>query len=333
MIQTFKYKITFILITSIILLLCAIWVISIGTVNTPLNNLPYLLFGDIANTEQTLRNLLLNIRIPRVLLAMVAGAVTAVAGVIMQALFRNPLAEPGLMGISSGASLGAVTAIVLLGSGFIMITTFAFTGSLVATLFAYLIGKRFGHSAGLLLAGIAINAISFSIIGLFTYMANDHQLRDLTFWSMGSLATSSWTILLFLIPWSFILLSILSFQWRSLNALLLGEREVIHLGFNIKNLRRHLILSVALLVGPLVAITGGINFIGLVVPHIMRMILGANHKYLIPASMFGGALLLLGADTLARTLISPAELPVGLLTSLIGGPFFLYLLLSHKQNN
>ncbi len=184
---------------------------------------------------------------------------------------------------------------------------------------------------GLLLAGIAINAIAFSSIGILTYIANDAQLRDLTFWSMGSLATSSWHLLYFLIPWTLIGLFFLYSQWKALNALLLGEREVVHLGFSMVALRKRLILTVALLVGPLVAVTGGIGFIGLVVPHIMRLLLGANHKQLMPASILGGALLLTLADTVARTLITPAELPVGLLTSLFGGPFFLYLLLRNKR--
>lgn len=324
-------KSTFLLLLAVLLLISSIWVSGQGAVYISWSDIPHLLFGEITSTEQVLQKVLIDIRLPRVILALLAGAILAISGVVMQALFRNPLAEPGLMGVSAGASLGAVTAIVLFGGSLTIIAPSAFLGSLTATLIAYLVGNRFGGTAGLLLAGIAINAIAGSIIGLITYTANDSQLRDLTFWGMGSLATASWTILSYLIPWTIFWIIMLMTQWRALNALLLGDREVNHLGFSLKKLRQHLILSVALLVGPLVAITGGIGFIGLIVPHIMRMLLGANHRFLIPASVLGGALLLSLADTAARTLIIPAELPVGLLTSLLGGPFFLYLLLRERR--
>lgn len=324
-------KPSFLLLLTLLLLFSTLWTIGQGAVYIPWTDIPRFLWGDILPQEEVLRKVLIDIRLPRLLLALLAGAILATAGVVMQALFRNPLAEPGLMGVSAGASLGAVAAIVLFGAGLSIIAPLAFIGSLAATMLAYLVGKRFGGSAGLLLAGVAINAISVSIIGILTYMANDAQLRDLTFWSMGSLATSSWTILSYLTPWTILWLALTLSQWRALNALLLGDREVNHLGFSLKTLRRRLILSVALLVGPLVAITGGIGFIGLIVPHMMRMLLGANHRYLIPASILGGAFLLSMADTAARTLITPAELPVGLLTSLLGGPFFLYLLLREKR--
>ncbi|MCQ9328106.1 FecCD family ABC transporter permease [Pelistega suis] len=324
-------KTSFLILLSVLLLLSTLWVTGQGAVHIPWSDIPRLLIGEVSAQEQVFKKVLIDIRLPRVILSLVAGAILAIAGVIMQALFRNPLAEPGLMGVSAGASLGAVVAIVLFGAGLSLIAPLAFLGSLGATMIAYLVGKRFGGSAGLLLAGVAINAISVSIIGILTYMANDAQLRDLTFWSMGSLATGSWAILSFLIPWALFWLISLLLQWRALNALLLGDREVNHLGFSLKALRRRLIMSVALLVGPLVAITGGIGFIGLIVPHIMRLLLGANHKYLIPASILGGALLLSLSDTVARTLVAPAELPVGLLTSLLGGPFFLYLLLRERH--
>ncbi|WP_071058218.1 iron ABC transporter permease [Pelistega sp. MC2] len=319
----------------LLLAVCLLVIIAIsvgyGAVRISWSEISGVLFKSTTESYTLVQKVLIDIRLPRVILSTIVGAVLAIAGVVMQALFRNPLAEPGLMGISAGASLGAVVAIVLFGAGLPLIATLAFLGSLIATLLAYLIGQRFGNIAGLLLAGIAINAIAFSSIGILTYIANDAQLRDLTFWSMGSLATSSWHLLYFLIPWTLIGLFFLYSQWKALNALLLGEREVVHLGFSMVALRKRLILTVALLVGPLVAVTGGIGFIGLVVPHIMRLLLGANHKQLMPASILGGALLLTLADTVARTLITPAELPVGLLTSLFGGPFFLYLLLRNKR--
>ncbi|ARP93210.1 iron ABC transporter [Bordetella genomosp. 13] len=272
------------------------------------------------------RNVLIDIRLPRVLFAAVAGAGLAVCGAALQALFRNPLAEPGLVGISAGGALGAVAAIVLGSGGYAVIAPAAFAGSLAATACAYLVGRRAPGVAGLLLAGVAINTVAGSLIGLLTYLASDSQLRDLTFWSMGSLAGADWRLLAFLGPWTLLCSAWLLAQWRVMNALLLGEREAGHLGYALVAVRRRLIVATALIVGPLVAATGGIGFVGLVVPHLVRMTLGADHRRLMPASMLAGALALLLADWLARVAVIPAELPIGLVTSLIGGPFFLWLL-------
>lgn len=297
-----------------------------GAVHIPWQEIPNLLFANQAENS-LLHNVLLDIRIPRVLFSALTGATLAITGVTIQALFRNPLAEPGLIGISSGAALGAVIAIVMGLGDFFVIAGFAFTGSLIATWLAYAIGARYRGVAGLLLAGIAINAIAGSLIGVFSYIANDTELRDLTFWSMGSLAAASWQNLLYIGPWVLLLLLYLLTQWRALNALLLGEREAIHLGFDLIPIRRRLIIVTALIIGPLIAITGGIGFVGLVVPHLVRMIFGANHRIILPVSIIVGALLLTLADLFARVVIVPAELPIGIVTSLIGGPFFFWLLL------
>ncbi len=297
-----------------------------GAVQISWGSIPRLLWGVPEAGEALLKNVLLHIRLPRVLFSIVVGAALAATGVTMQALFRNPLAEPGLVGISSGAALGAVCAIVLTTGGFLLVAGAAFVGSLVATLLAYSIGRRYRGVAGLLLAGIAINTVAGSAIGMFTYLANDNELRDLTFWTMGSLAGADWRLLLWLGPWTALLLAYLCRQWRVLNALLLGEREAAHLGFELVTVRRRLIVVTALIIGPLVAVTGGIGFIGLVVPHLVRMLLGAHHRYLLPVSVVAGALVLTLADCLSRVLLSPAELPIGLITSLVGGPFFFWLL-------
>lgn len=313
-------------------LVSVLFTMSQGPVRVPYADLPRLLFGrDLQGQDQIYQSFLLHIRFPRVLLAAFAGAVLAVAGASLQALFRNPLAEPGLIGVSAGASMGAVLAIVLLGGGLWVIAPMAFAGSMGATILAYLIGRRYGGVAGLLLAGIAINAIVFSIIGLMTYMASDTELRDFTFWSMGSVATASWRVLAGLVPWCMLWLIFLVPQWRALNVLLLGHKEVQHLGFDMKRLRWRIVVLVSLLIAPIVALTGGIAFVGLIVPHMVRMMMGSNHRYVMPACIFGGAILLVWADFLARVLIAPAELPVGLLTSMIGGPFFLWLLLRAKR--
>ena len=297
-----------------------------GAVAIPLRELPSLLW-DAPTPENALwRNVLIDIRLPRVLFALVAGAGLAVSGAAMQALFRNPLAEPGLIGISAGGALGAVAAIVLTSGGFWITAPSAFAGSLVATLCAYAVGRRVPGVAGLLLAGVAITAMAFSLIGLFTFVATDAQLRDLTFWNMGSLGGANWKVLSFLGPWVLLVSLWLTSQWRVMNALLLGEREAQHLGYTLKRVRARLVLASALIVGPLVAATGTIVFVGLVVPHLVRMTLGANHRWLLPATILAGGLALILADWLARTVVVPAELPIGLVTGLVGGPFFLWLL-------
>ncbi|ANN80419.1 FecCD family ABC transporter permease [Bordetella flabilis] len=297
-----------------------------GAVSIPLSELPDLLWHAATPRTELWRNVLLDIRMPRVVFAFVAGAALAVSGAAMQALFRNPLAEPGLIGISAGGALGAVAAIVLTSGGFQLVAPAAFAGSLAATLCAYALGRRVPGVAGLLLAGIAINAVAGSMIGLITFVANDAQLRDITFWTMGSLAGANWRLLAFLGPWTLLMSLWLMRQWRVMNALLLGEREAQHLGYALRRVRAQLVLACALIVGPLVAATGGIGFVGLVVPHLVRMTLGANHRWLLPACVLAGALALTLADWLSRVAVVPAELPIGLVTSLVGGPFFLWLL-------
>jgi iron complex transport system permease protein len=297
-----------------------------GAVSIPLRELPGLLWHAATPRTELWRNVLFDIRMPRVVFAFVAGAALAVSGAAMQALFRNPLAEPGLIGISAGGALGAVAAIVLTSGGFQLVAPAAFAGSLAATLCAYVLGRRVPGVAGLLLAGIAINAVAGSMIGLITFLANDAQLRDITFWTMGSLAGANWRLLAFLGPWTLLMSWWLMRQWRVMNALLLGEREAQHLGYALRRVRAQLVLACALIVGPLVAATGGIGFVGLVVPHLVRMTLGANHRWLLPACVLAGALALTLADWLSRVAVVPAELPIGLVTSLVGGPFFLWLL-------
>ena len=191
-----------------------------GAVSIPLRELPSLLGGTPTPEQALWRNVLIDIRLPRVLLAVVMGAGLAISGAALQALFRNPLAEPGLIGISAGASLGAVAAIVLTHGGFWYTAPGAFIGSLIATLSAYAVGRRVPGVAGLLLAGVAITAIAFSLIGLFTFMATDAQLRDLTFWNMGSLAGASWKLLAFLAPWVLVLSLWLMRQWRVMLSLI-----------------------------------------------------------------------------------------------------------------
>lgn len=273
------------------------------------------------------------LRLPRLVFGMLVGAGLAAAGVASQGLFRNPLADPAMIGVSAGAALGATLMIVLGASlGFTAelggsVALGAFIGGLIATFLVWIIGHARGSVATLLLAGIAINAIVFAAIGLMQYLANDQQLRDLTFWSLGSLGGASWGRLMWVAPCILIPLLLFSRHTKALNALLLGEHEAAFLGFAVKSIQRQLLVLIALSVSAAVAFTGVISFVGLVVPHLLRLIMGPDHRQLLPASALGGALLVPLADTFARTLAAPAELPLGVLIALLGGPFFLWLLL------
>ncbi len=323
----FIFRYTGLSILAVLLLMASIGAIINGAFRIDTGSV----FGYLGGVPHALneieKNVLFSIRLPRVLLGIFAGAALGIAGAVMQAIFRNPLAEPGLVGLTAGASLGAVAAIVLSAGSFIFITVSAFICSSVTTYITYLLGRISNSVSGLILAGIAMNAVVFSIVGLVLIHANDAQLRDLTFWNMGSLSAANWKMLGLLCPLMTITILILMCRWRALNALLLGEREAHHLGFEVKKTRSQLILLVALTVGPITAVTGGIGFVGLVMPHLVRMWLGADHRWVLPASALSGALALTLADWFARVLISPAELPIGLLTSLVGGPFFIWLLM------
>ncbi|XAY13992.1 iron ABC transporter permease [Metapseudomonas otitidis] len=281
--------------------------------------------------------ILAQIRLPRTLLGLAVGAVLAVSGVAMQGLFRNPLADPGLVGVSSGAGLGAAVAIVggaALGGlpealAPYLLSISAFAGGFLITALVYRLGRRDGQTSvvTMLLAGIALNALAFATIGLFTYLADDATLRTLTFWNLGSLNGASYARL-----WPLLVVVLAVIAWlprraSALNALLLGESEARHLGFDVERLKGELVFCTALGVGAAVAASGLIGFIGLVVPHLVRLLAGPDHRVLLPASALAGASLILFSDLAARLVLSPAELPIGIVTALVGAPFFLYLLL------
>lgn len=287
--------------------------------------------GNIAPHEQLVIN---NVRLPRTLLAMAVGATLAQCGAVMQGLFRNPLADPGIIGVSSGAALGAALCIVLLPNASpLMIPMSAFALGLITTLVVYrLASSPTGTSVVLLLlSGVAIAALAGAGIGVLTYLASDIALRDLTLWQMGTIAGAQWIYVCL----SLVTLALISWRFRqdatALNALLLGEAEARHLGIDVDRLKLRLILLCALGVGVSVAATGIIGFIGLVVPHLVRMMLGPDHKRLLPTSALLGAALLALADIGARAFLPPAELPVGLVTALLGAPFFIYLLLQQRS--
>lgn len=256
----------------------------------------------------------------------------------MQGLFRNPMADPGLLGVSSGSALMVGVAIVLPFSFPVALVlyeqmVFAIAGSLVVCTIIFLITQRHrdGSMMQLLLSGIAINALCGAAIGILSYIGDEQQLRQLTLWMMGNLGQAQWPTLL--VASSFILPAIIATTCLAgtLNLLQLGDEEAHYLGVNVKRKRQQLLLVSSLLVGAAVSVSGIIGFIGLVIPHLIRMTTGANHRWLIPCSALAGACLLLMADTLARTLVQPAEMPVGLLTSLLGGPYFMWLILRNRR--
>ncbi len=285
---------------------------------------------------------LTSIRLPRVLLAIGVGGGLAVSGAIMQGLFRNPLADPSLIGVSSGAALAAVVTIVL-GStvfgawsdalGAFLLPAAAFAGGAGATYVVYRLATREGQTSvtTMLLAGIAINALAAAGTGLMIFVADDDQLRDLTFWTLGSVGGATWPRLAVVGPCLLGGVLAAPLLSRPLNALLLGESEAGHLGIRTERVKKLVVLLAALVVGAAVAVSGIIGFVGLVVPHLLRLAVGPDHRVLIPGSALLGGALLLGADLLARTLVAPAELPIGIVTALVGAPFFLWLLLRDRQ--
>jgi len=282
-----------------------------------------------------------DIRLPRVIMGVLIGAALAVSGAVMQGLFRNPLADPGLVGVSAGSSLGAVSVIVLgatlLAPLTALLGTFtlplaAFIGGLATTLILYRISTRQGRTsvATMLLAGIALAALAMALTGVLIFMADDRQLRDLTFWGLGSLAGATWQKIGAIGPIIVLALAATPFLARGLNALALGEATANHLGVPVQRLKYIAIVSVAAAVGASVAVSGGIGFVGIVVPHLLRLSIGPDNRYLLPASALLGASMLLLADAVSRTIVAPAELPIGIVTAVVGAPFFLWILLRRR---
>jgi iron complex transport system permease protein len=306
-----------------------------GAVSLSLSDISQGLFDTLLGESDNQNALIVGqIRLPRVLLAAIMGATLAISGAAMQGLFRNPLADPSLIGVTAGASLGAALVIVTGGSllqgyvGLSLVSAGAFVGGVIAVLFVYrLATSASGTSvATMLLAGIAITALSGSIGSLLEFFADNNMLRRISLWKMGGLDGANYPRLLLATVVSVALLIALPRYASALNALLLGESEARHLGIKVDRIKLALITWVAIGVGTSVALVGTIAFVGLVVPHIVRMLAGPDHRYLMPASALAGALLLVVADALARTLVAPTELPVGIITTIVGVPFFISLL-------
>ncbi|MEU2452720.1 iron ABC transporter permease [Streptomyces sp. NPDC012765] len=275
-------------------------------------------------------SVLWNVRLPRVVLALLVGASLGCAGALMQGVFGNPLAEPGVIGISAGAAVGAVAAISL-GLSFFgnwTITVCAFVAGLITVASVYFLSRNGGKTevVTLILTGIAVNAFAGALIGLFVFFADSGQVNQITFWQLGSLAQATWPKVLAVLPCALAGLLVAPLYSRRLDLLALGERPARHLGIDVERLRLALILVVALLTAAAVAVAGVITFIGLLVPHLLRMANGPGHRFLVPGSALAGALVLVAGDLAARTLAQPAELPLGVLTALLGSPFFFWLL-------
>jgi len=324
-----------IILSSLIVLTLGFFLVSISN-----GSFSFSLISLFSLEESLNKVVLYEIRIPRVLLAGFVGASLGLSGASLQGLFRNPLADPGLIGVSAGAALGAALLIVL-GSSLIpefIFNTFALpiaavSGAAVVITMLYFFTRGFGYQGitYMLLIGIAVNALASVGIGVLTFISSDSELRGLTFWTMGSFGGASWQIIL---PALFIISC--SILWmipaaRKLDLLQLGEPEAYRLGIDVQRLKFKVIISSAITVGISVSLSGMIGFVGLVVPHLARLMGGVNHSYLLPTSAFLGASLMMIADLLSRLLISPAEVPVGLITSALGAPFFLWLIYRSRQ--
>lgn len=329
-------------VLAVAMALAAVLSLSVGPTGVTLEALPRAVMELLGIADRSADHealVLFNIRLPRTLIAMYVGASLAVAGAMMQGLFRNPLADPGLIGVSSGAALAAVC-VIAFGHAYVnsdIMKTYgvhalplaAFIGGLTAT--ALLVGiTSMGQAvstAGLLLAGIAVAALAQALMGLVAYLSDDRALRDLTLWTLGSLAGASWSKVLGALPFAALLAVLLPRLVRDLNGLMLGEAEAYHLGIDIRRSKALIVLATAAAVGAAVAVAGIVGFIGIVTPHIVRMFAGPGHRILLPASAMLGATIVLCADMLARVIVSPAELPLGIVTALVGAPYFLHLVL------
>jgi len=318
-------------------LLVALAALGIGATSLSPWHMLRALAGDGLSAQEQL--VLFSLRLPRLVLGMLAGGALAVSGALMQALFRNPLADPGVIGVSPGAALGAVIAIVLGGAvaPFLpfalsipaLTILFAFFGGWLAVALLSRIAFRAGRTdiASMLLAGIALAALTGAATGLLITVADDQQLRDLNYWAMGSLAGATWAKAGLAAAVILPVMALAPLLARGMNALALGEAAAHHMGFRVEVLKRRAILMTALATGGAVALTGGIGFVGIIVPHLLRQVLGPDHRLTLPGSALMGGVLLVAADVAARSLMAPAEIPIGILTALIGAPVFLHILL------
>lgn len=344
MIASARGKKTFLIVLALALGFTFLCTVRLGAASITWSDIFHAFTGRADELSVVGRTVIFDIRLVRALAALVIGAVLAVCGTAMQGLFRNPLADPGLVGVTSGSSVGGVLYMkfgatmftgISVALGSMMLPFAAFAGALLMTVIMHRCSQVGGRTVVslMLLAGVAINALGGAVIGLVLFFADDDQLRQFTFWTLGNVGHASWPRLAAAAP--FLLAALVASLWhaRSLNALLLGEAEAGHLGVDLQRVKNTLIFATAAGVGAAVSVAGGIGFVGLVVPHLMRILLGPDHRWLLPASAMGGAILLGWSDIFARTASAPAELPIGVITALVGAPVFFALLQSQRKNN
>jgi iron complex transport system permease protein len=324
---------------AVLLAFAALLSLSVGPTGITLASLPRVIGAWLGQSDaDTAREqlVLIDIRLPRTLLALFVGSSLAVAGAMLQGLFRNPLADPGLIGVSSGAALAAVATIalgngiaapILQPLGVYALPVTAFLGGAGATLALVAFAGQQGRLmiGTLLLAGVAIAAFANALMGLIAYTSNDRELRDLTLWSMGSLGGANWTKVIAVLPFAAVTLLLTPRLVRALNGFLLGEAEAFHLGINVEKAKRTIVLVTAASVGAAVAVSGIIGFVGIVTPHVVRILAGPDHRVVLPGSALLGAAMVLIADVAARMIIRPAEVPIGIVMAAIGAPVFLHL--------
>lgn len=320
--------------------------LTVGVVDAAPGRVPAMLWAGLTGhaMDDPTAAVLWSVRTPRVVLGLLTGATLAMAGAALQGVFRNPLADPGLVGVSAGAALAAATTIVLGGSLIpalagsvlllLLLPASAFGGALAATVVVLMLSRSFGRTevTTMLLIGIAINALASAGTATLTAIATDVQLRSLSFWLLGSLGAATWELVATTALPMLLMLLVLPRYAAALDLLLLGEEEAGHLGIRVERVKRNVVLLVAFGVGAAVAATGLIGFVGLVVPHAVRLALGPSHRWLMPIAALLGAVSLVLADTLARTMIAPIELPIGAVTAALGAPVFLHLIVRTRRS-
>ncbi|MDW9381722.1 iron ABC transporter permease [Chryseobacterium sp. JV558] len=336
----------YLIISTVLLVIIAVLSLNTGVYdfgeNSPFRALWQFIKGD-PSLSLSDKYVIWDVRAARIVMAILVGGMLSVSGTSLQGLFKNPLATGDLIGLTSGATLLAAIAIVLGGHfkeylpevvQFSLVGIAAFVGSFLSMMLVYRISTSGGKTnvVMMLLTGVAITAIGFSITGFLIYISKDEQLRDLTFWNLGSLAAATWTKNIILAIVMTIAYMILLPKGKALNAMMLGEKDAQHLGINVEKLKKQIIITVALMVGTCVAFSGTIGFVGLIVPYILRLLFKSNNTFILPLSAMCGSILLLTADTFSRSIVAPSELPIGILTALMGGPIFIAILVKFKKS-
>lgn len=308
---------------------------------------PISVLGEVISGSPTVslseKYVIWDVRLARIVMAILIGSILAVAGTTMQGMFKNPLATPDLIGITAGATLMAAITIVLGGFfrhllpeflQFSMLSIAAFIGALLTTFAVYRMSTTQGKTnvVIMLLSGVAITALGFACVGFLIYLSKDEQLRDLTFWNLGSLSGATWMKNGILFAVMIISYSILIHRGKALNAMMLGEKDAEHLGINVEKIKKQIVVLTALMIGTSVAFAGNIGFVGLIVPYILRLIFKSNYQIILPMSAVMGSILLLVADTFSRTIVAPSEIPIGVITAFLGSPVFIAILIRFKNS-